>query len=225
MLNVRFVCWRVNVFFTMTWLQHKVLVPDKHRVYFPVLEEILNFLTLPFSIHLPRIISFRFLLFLKAVIVCSWNSSRKVLLVLRMFQFLRPAVVRFGKSWLYLILMECVLNLVVLNLFLVVDCLLKAYQLFLTFLQNLSISFPEWWTKSSLVEKILFIRSVWLYGMMFFYWFWMFWVDVKKGLLVRFLSKYFGIKFIVFNVYFGIQNLNSFFRYFIFKFNWWVFWV
>ena len=101
MLNVRFVCWRVNVFFTMTWLQHKVLVPDKHRVYFPVLEEILNFLTLPFSIHLPRIISFRFLLFLKAVIVCSWNSSRKVLLVLRMFQFLRTAVVRFGKSWLY----------------------------------------------------------------------------------------------------------------------------
>ena len=50
MLNVRFVCWLMNVFAVSTWLQHRVLVPNKHGVHFPILELILNFLTSPFSI-------------------------------------------------------------------------------------------------------------------------------------------------------------------------------
>ena len=74
----------------------KVIVPDKHGVHFPVLEGILNFLTLPFSIHPLPIISFRFLFLLKAVIGCSWNNSHRLFLVWRMFQFLRTTAVRFG---------------------------------------------------------------------------------------------------------------------------------
>ena len=101
MLNVRFVCWLMNVFVVSTWLQHRVLVPDKHGVHFPVLEGILNFLTLPFSIRVLLIISFRYLFLLKAVIGCSWNNSRRFLLVWRMFQFLRTTGVRFGKNKLY----------------------------------------------------------------------------------------------------------------------------
>ena len=101
MLNVRFVCWLMNVFVVSTWLQHRVLVPDKHGVHFPALEGILNFLTLPFSIRVLPIISFRFLFLLKAVIGCSWNNSRRFLLVWRMFQFLRTTAVRFGKNRLY----------------------------------------------------------------------------------------------------------------------------
>ena len=101
MLNVRFVCWLMNVFVVSTWLQHRVLVPDKHGVHFPVLEGILNFLFLPFSIRVLPIISFRFLFLLKAVIGCSWNNSRRFLLVWRMFQFLRTTGVRFGKNKLY----------------------------------------------------------------------------------------------------------------------------
>ena len=58
MLNVRFVCWLKNVFVVSTWVQHRVLVPDKHGVHFPALEGILNFLTLPFSIRVLPIISF-----------------------------------------------------------------------------------------------------------------------------------------------------------------------
>ena len=101
MLNVCFVCWLINVFVVSTWLQHRVLAPDKHRVRFPVLEGILNFLTLPFSIHVPPIIFFRFLFLLKAVIGCSWKNSCRFLLVWRMFQFLWITAVRFGKNWLY----------------------------------------------------------------------------------------------------------------------------
>ena len=101
MLNVCFVCWLINVFVFSTWLKHRVLLPDKHGGHFPVLEGILNFLTLPFSIRVLLIISFRFLFLLKAVIGCSWNNSRRFLLVWRMFQFLRPTAVRFGKNRLY----------------------------------------------------------------------------------------------------------------------------
>ena len=47
----------MNVFVVSTWMQHIVLVPDKHGVHFPVLVRILKFLTLPFSIRVPLIIS------------------------------------------------------------------------------------------------------------------------------------------------------------------------
>ena len=43
MLNVRFVCWLMNVFVVSTWLRHGVLVTNKHGVHFPVLEGILIF--------------------------------------------------------------------------------------------------------------------------------------------------------------------------------------
>ena len=72
------------VFVVSTWLKHTVPAPDKHGVHFPVLEGILNFLTLLFLIHVPPTISFRFLFLLKAVIGCSWNNSRRFLLVWRM---------------------------------------------------------------------------------------------------------------------------------------------
>ena len=45
-----------------------------------------------------------------------------------MFQFLRTAAVRFGKNRLYV---NNVLNLAVLDLFLVIDQLIQAYQFFL----------------------------------------------------------------------------------------------
>ena len=57
-----------------------------------------DFLTLSFSIRVRPIISFRFLFLLKTVIGCSWNNSRRFLLVWRMFQFLRTTAVRFGKN-------------------------------------------------------------------------------------------------------------------------------
>ena len=95
MLNVRFVCWLMNVFVVSAWLQHRVLVPDKHGVRFPVLEGILNFLT---SIRVIPVISFRFLFLLNAVIGCSWNYPRRFLLVGRMLQFLRTTGVRFSKN-------------------------------------------------------------------------------------------------------------------------------
>ena len=68
MLNVCIVCWFMNVFVVRNWLQHIVLVPDKHGVQFPVLEGILNFLILSFLIRVLPIISFRFLFLLKVVI-------------------------------------------------------------------------------------------------------------------------------------------------------------
>ena len=91
----------MNEFVVSTWLQHRVLAPDKHGVHFRVLEGILNFLTLPFSIRVPRIISLRFLFFLKAVIGYYWNNSRRLLLVWWGFQFLRTTAVRFRKNRLY----------------------------------------------------------------------------------------------------------------------------
>ena len=98
MLNVSFVCWVMNVFVVITWLQQRVLTPDKHGVHFPVLERTLNFLMLPFSIRVPLIISFKFLFLLKTVIRCSWNNSCRFLLVWRMFQFLRAPAAGFGKN-------------------------------------------------------------------------------------------------------------------------------
>ena len=76
-----------------------------------------------------------------------------------------------------LILMEHILDLVALCLFLVIGCLLQAYQIFLTFHQQRSfwsyscfknLNSLEWWSKSFLVERILFICSVWLYGILFY---------------------------------------------------------
>ena len=73
-----------------------------------------------------------------------------------------------------IILIEGVLDLTILDLFLVVDCLLQAYQLFLIAQQqvpgrNLASKISlGWWSKSFLVEHILFIRSAWLYRMLFF---------------------------------------------------------
>ena len=101
MLNVHFVGWLMNVFVVRTWLQPRLLAPNKHGVHYPVLEEILNFLTLPFLICVLPIIYFRFLFLLKAVIGCSWNNSSRFLFVWRMFQFLRTTAVRFGKNQLY----------------------------------------------------------------------------------------------------------------------------
>ena len=89
------------MFVVITWLHHRVLAPKKHGVHFPVLEGILNFLTLPFSIHVPPVISFRFLFLLKAVIGCSWNNFCRFLFVYMMFQFFRITAVRFGKNRLY----------------------------------------------------------------------------------------------------------------------------
>ena len=91
----------MNVFVVRTWLQPRLLAPNKHGVHYPVLEEILNFLTLPFLICVLPIIYFRFLFLLKAVIGCSWNNSSRFLFVWRMFQFLRTTAVRFGKNQLY----------------------------------------------------------------------------------------------------------------------------
>ena len=91
----------MNVFVVSIWLQHRVLLPDKHGVHSPILEGVLNFLTLPFSISALPIIYFRFLFLLQAVIGCSWNNSCRFLLVWRMVQFLGTTAARFGKNRLY----------------------------------------------------------------------------------------------------------------------------
>ena len=119
----------------------------------------------------PPIISFRLLFPLKAVVGCSWIDSWRFLLAWRMFQFLQTTAVRFSKNWLY------VLDIVVPDPFLVVDCLWQAYQLFLIAHQQvfgrklaskISFGFLEWWPKPFLIEQILFTQGVWLYGMLFF---------------------------------------------------------
>ena len=110
----------MNVFVVSIWLQHRVIAPDKHRVHFPVLERILIFLTSPFLIHVPPIIYFRFLFFLKTVTGCSWNNSRRFLLVWRMFQFLRTTAVRLVKIYytlFYITTSKFCLRLAVLNIF------------------------------------------------------------------------------------------------------------
>ena len=116
----------MNVFVVSSWLQHRVLTPNKHRVHIPVLERKLKTLlfgeTLLFSIRVPPTISFRFLFLLNTVNGCSGNNSRRLLLVWWMFQFLQATAVRFGRKCYMLILMECVLNLAVLDLFLFLTC-------------------------------------------------------------------------------------------------------
>ena len=77
-------------------------------------------------------------LLLKAVIGCSWNNSHRSFLVWRMLQFLQTTAVRFGKKQLYVIIMECVLNLDVLGLLFIVDPLLQAHKLFLIAHQQVS---------------------------------------------------------------------------------------
>ena len=42
MLNVRIVCRLMNVFVVSTWLQHRVIAPDKRGFQFSVLEGIFN---------------------------------------------------------------------------------------------------------------------------------------------------------------------------------------
>ena len=83
MLNVRFACWLMNVFVVSTWLQHRVIVPNKHSVHFPILEGILIFLILLFFIRVLPFTSFRFLFLLKGrsflkLIDCSWNNYRNL---------------------------------------------------------------------------------------------------------------------------------------------------
>ena len=61
-------CLLTPVFAVSIWLQHRVLASNKHGVHYSVLEEKLNFLTLPFSIHVPPIISFRFFSFFRVAL-------------------------------------------------------------------------------------------------------------------------------------------------------------
>ena len=98
--------------------------------------------------------------------------------------------------------MEYTLNLVVPDLFLLVDRLLQACQLFLIAHQQafgriiaskISFSSLESCSKSFLVEQIFFIRSAWLYGMLFFNSFGCSELMLNKGLVVCFLPKYFGM--------------------------------
>ena len=72
------------------------------------------------------------------MIECSWNNSLRFLLVWRMFQFLRTTAGKYVKIDYILISMECVLDLVVLDLFLLIDCFLQAYQLFLIAYEQVS---------------------------------------------------------------------------------------
>ena len=172
MLNVRFVCWFMNIFVVSTWLQHRVLLPDKQEC---VLEGILKFLTLQFSIRVLPIISFRFLFLLKTVIGCSWNNSCRFLLVWRMFQFLQTTAVRFDKNWLHVNIngmrfgsccsFSCSRSsLTSLSIF--SNCSSASFWLQHWF-KNLFFSSLEWWSKPFLVGQILFIRSAWLYWMPF----------------------------------------------------------
>ena len=125
------------MFLAITCLQYRVLPSVKHRKHFPVLEGILTFLTLPFSIWVTLLISFRFLFLLKAVIGCSGNISHRFLLVWKLFQFLWTAL-SFGKNQLQLYVNVMHLDLAVPNLFLAVGRILQAYQLFLIAHQQVS---------------------------------------------------------------------------------------
>ena len=78
------------------WLQHKFL-----GVHFPVLQVLLNFFNLPFSIRVLSIVSFKFLFLLKALIGSSSNSYLRFLFVLGMFQFSPMITTKFRKNRLY----------------------------------------------------------------------------------------------------------------------------
>ena len=58
----------MNVVVVIFCLQHKFLVSNKHGEHSSVLGEISVFLTLPFSIRVSPIISFKLLFLLKAII-------------------------------------------------------------------------------------------------------------------------------------------------------------
>ena len=137
MLRVCYVCWRVNVLVVITSLQHTVFSPDKRWVHFPFLEGILNFSTL-FSISVPQITSSRLFFTWRL-----WSSVLGIILVgFCCFggcsSFCKQLLQGLVKIDYIFILMECALNLVVLDLFPVVGCLLQAYQLFLTAYQQAS---------------------------------------------------------------------------------------
>ena len=143
--------------------------------------------------YLDTIISFRFLFFLK---------------------LFRRTVVRFSKNWLQVNINEIAFGSYCSWSAFVLGCLLQAYQLFPIAQQQISgrnlaskiffFSSLEWWLNSFLVKQILFVCSVCLYVIRFFQQLWMLWVDVKKDLRVCFLSKYFGMEFFVFIIYFAI---------------------
>ena len=133
------------------------------------------------------------------------------------------------------ILMECVLDLVVLDLFLVVDHLLQVYQLLVIVHQQVSgrglapkiflyvlLSDGQnlsWLSRFSLLELLGYM------GYFFIDFGWSELTLKKVWQSVFSWSLNVLVYNFLFNVYFGIQKWNSVFRYFIFKFNWWVFWV
>ena len=136
----------------------------------------IDFLTLSFSIRVRPSISFRFLFLLKTVIGCSWNNSRRFLLVWRMFQFLRTTAVRFGKnrlcvningmrfgfccSWSFSCSRSSLTSLSTFSKLLICKFLVVTFK-------NLSFSSLLWWSKFLLAEQVFFIRSASLYGMPF----------------------------------------------------------
>ena len=65
----------MNVLVVSTWMQHRVLVPGKHGVHFPVLVRILKFLTLPFWIRVPLIISMFLCLFMLDTLEFCWKKT------------------------------------------------------------------------------------------------------------------------------------------------------
>ena len=100
MLNVRIVCRLMNVFVVLGCnIELLRLINVDFNFLFQ--REYLIFLTLPFLIHVPPIISFRFLFLLKAVIGCSWNNSRRFLTVWGILQFLQTTAVSFHKNRLH----------------------------------------------------------------------------------------------------------------------------
>ena len=82
------VCWLLKVNYVMAWLEHKILLFQKHREHFPSIRGILFILFTMFSIMLLPMSSLRFLLHLKAVIGLFWIIFRD-LLTDSMFHFFR----------------------------------------------------------------------------------------------------------------------------------------
>ena len=86
----------------ITWLHHRVLALNKHGVHFIFLEGMFDFLTLSFSILVPPVTYFRFLILLKVAIGCSCNNSLKqmttrfLLLLLRLLALTNLKPVEFN---------------------------------------------------------------------------------------------------------------------------------
>ena len=117
------------------------------------------------------------------------------------------------KIYYILILMQCILDLVVFYLFLVACCLLQAYQLFLSACQKVtwnnlasknSFRSLEGWSKYFLVEQILFICSVWLYGVLFLNYF-----GCSKLMLRKVWWSVFFLNVLIYNLLFLIHVLVS----------------